>query len=186
MPFLLLIPSLRVCAAVCPRSGRARARRRGVGPRSGGGSLVAPAARSLVGGAAGRAPARDRRRRADRAGAVGRPSRRHGRGHTAGRVRLHCHFVLPRIHFIPYALTYSVPLSLKRQSDRTLTAGHHPGRRQRPRGRELASRFLRARGSSVGRRGSERTLIRMYVCMYVCMLFISTVDQLTERVTHRF
>jgi hypothetical protein len=33
------------------------------------------------------------------------------------RARLHCRFVLPRIHFIPDLLTYSVPLFLKRQCD---------------------------------------------------------------------
>jgi hypothetical protein len=39
------------------------------------------------------------------------------------RVRSQCRFVLPRIHFIPESLTYSVPLSLKRQCDRTLGGG---------------------------------------------------------------
>jgi hypothetical protein len=40
------------------------------------------------------------------------------------RARSHCRFVLPLIHFIPDSLTYSVPLYLKRQCDRTLgTAG---------------------------------------------------------------
>jgi hypothetical protein len=34
-------------------------------------------------------------------------------------VRSHCHFVLSPIHFIPDLLTYSVPLFLKRQCDRT-------------------------------------------------------------------
>ena len=37
-----------------------------------------------------------------------------------GRARSHCRFVLLRIHFIPYLLTYLVPLFLKRQWDRTL------------------------------------------------------------------
>jgi hypothetical protein len=35
----------------------------------------------------------------------------------------HCRFVLPFIHFIPDSLTYSVPLFLKRQCDRTLGGG---------------------------------------------------------------
>jgi MFS family permease len=36
------------------------------------------------------------------------------------RARSHCRFVPPLIHFIPDLLTYSVPLFLKRQCDRTL------------------------------------------------------------------
>ena len=36
------------------------------------------------------------------------------------RARSHCRFVLPFIRFIPDSLTYSVPLFLKRQCDRTL------------------------------------------------------------------
>jgi hypothetical protein len=36
------------------------------------------------------------------------------------RARSYCRFVLPRIHFIPDPLTHSVPISLKRQCDRTL------------------------------------------------------------------
>ena len=32
----------------------------------------------------------------------------------------HCRFLLPLIHFIPDLLTYSVPLFMKRQCDRTL------------------------------------------------------------------
>ena len=40
------------------------------------------------------------------------------------RARSYCRFVLPLIHFIPGSLTYSVPLFLKRQCDRTL--GAHP------------------------------------------------------------
>jgi hypothetical protein len=37
------------------------------------------------------------------------------------KARSHCRFVLlPLIHFIPESLTYSVPLFLKRQCDRTL------------------------------------------------------------------
>jgi hypothetical protein len=35
------------------------------------------------------------------------------------RARSHCRFVRPRIHFIPDSRTYSVPLVLKRQFDRT-------------------------------------------------------------------
>jgi hypothetical protein len=40
----------------------------------------------------------------------------------AARAWSHCRFVLLRIHFIPELLTYSVPLFLKRQCDRTLGA----------------------------------------------------------------
>jgi hypothetical protein len=36
------------------------------------------------------------------------------------RARSHCRFVRPLIRFIPDSLTYSVPLVLKRQCDRTL------------------------------------------------------------------
>ena len=36
------------------------------------------------------------------------------------RARSHYRFVLPLIHFIPDSLTYSVPLFLRRQRDRTL------------------------------------------------------------------
>ena len=43
-------------------------------------------------------------------------------GRGAARSRSHCRFVLQRIHFVPYSLTYSVPLFLKRQCDRTLGA----------------------------------------------------------------
>jgi hypothetical protein len=43
-------------------------------------------------------------------------------GHGARRARSHCHFVPPLIHFIPDSLTYSAPLFLKRQCDRTLGA----------------------------------------------------------------
>ena len=50
----------------------------------------------------------------------------------AGRgARSHCRFVPPRVHFIPYLLTYSLSLFLKRQCDRILA-----GRRARA----LASR----------------------------------------------
>jgi hypothetical protein len=45
------------------------------------------------------------------------PGRERLREHRA---RSHCRFVLPLIHFIPYSLTYSVPLFLKRQCYRTL------------------------------------------------------------------
>jgi hypothetical protein len=40
-----------------------------------------------------------------------------------GGARSHCRFVKPPIHFIPYSLTYSVPLFLKRQCDRTQQVG---------------------------------------------------------------
>ena len=39
---------------------------------------------------------------------------------VCSRVRSHCRFVLPLIHFIPFSLRESVPLFLKRQCDRTL------------------------------------------------------------------
>ena len=53
------------------------------------------------------------------------------RGHhhrRGGRLRApsHCRFVLPLIYFTPDSLTYSAPLFLKRQYDRTL--GQLPGR----------------------------------------------------------
>ena len=47
-----------------------------------------------------------------------RPSR--GWRRWRARARSHCRFIPPLIHFIPYSLTYSVPLFLKRQCDRTL------------------------------------------------------------------
>jgi hypothetical protein len=45
-----------------------------------------------------------------------------GRNSAGGdiRARSHCRFVLPLIHFTADFLTYSVPLFLKRQCDRTL------------------------------------------------------------------
>jgi hypothetical protein len=43
-------------------------------------------------------------------------------GGGATRVRSHCRFAPPRIHFIPDSWTYSVPLFLTRQCDRTLGA----------------------------------------------------------------
>jgi hypothetical protein len=57
---------------------------------------------------------------------AGQSDRPNGRG--ACRTRSHYRFVLPLIHFIPYSLTYSVPLFLKRQCDRTLGVRGHPGR----------------------------------------------------------
>jgi hypothetical protein len=38
---------------------------------------------------------------------------------------MHCRFVRPLINFIPDSLTYSVPLFLKRQCDRTLGNSSH-------------------------------------------------------------
>ena len=49
------------------------------------------------------------------------PSRADGEGDT--RARSHCRFAPPLIHFTPEVLTYSVPLFLKRQCDRTLGEG---------------------------------------------------------------
>jgi hypothetical protein len=46
------------------------------------------------------------------------------------RVRSYCRFVLPHIPFIPDSLTYSVPLFLKRQCDRTLFPPSASVRRQ--------------------------------------------------------
>jgi hypothetical protein len=46
-----------------------------------------------------------------------------------GLVRSHCHSVPPLIHFMPeYSLTYSVPLFLNRQCDRTLGDAERPRR----------------------------------------------------------
>jgi hypothetical protein len=85
-------------------------------------------ARCVVG--AGRAgDARPHRRGLRRAGT------RDGLPPARGRLRarLHLCFVLPLIHFISDLLTYSVPLFLKRQCDRTLgglqdLGEHSPGR----------------------------------------------------------
>ena len=52
-------------------------------------------------------------------GGGGRP----GCGGRWWRARSHCRFAPPLIHFIPDSLTYSVPLFLKRQCDRTLGGG---------------------------------------------------------------
>ena len=41
------------------------------------------------------------------------------------RVRSRCRFVLPRINFMRYSLTCSVPLYLKRRCDRTLGQARH-------------------------------------------------------------
>jgi hypothetical protein len=49
---------------------------------------------------------------------------------AAHKARSHCRFVLPFTRFIRYSLTYSVPLFLKRQCDRTL--GGHAPRREGP------------------------------------------------------
>jgi hypothetical protein len=48
--------------------------------------------------------------------------RRHGPLQPGGtpRARPHCRFVLSFIRFIPYSLTYSIPLFLKRQCNRTV------------------------------------------------------------------
>ena len=56
------------------------------------------------------------------AGLRGQPRPRAGRAHAGGgrRARSHRCVAPPRIHFIPDSLTYSVPLFLKRQCDRTL------------------------------------------------------------------
>jgi hypothetical protein len=48
---------------------------------------------------------------------------RRERANGAGRARSHCRFVLPLIHFRPDSLTYSLPLFLKRQCDRTPGVG---------------------------------------------------------------
>jgi hypothetical protein len=67
------------------------------------------------------------------------------------RARSHCHFARPLVHFTPDSLTYSVPLFLKRQCDRTLggDAGGGPWQRcQQEHGRapaELGSRPRRDR-----------------------------------------
>ena len=61
--------------------------------------------------------------------------------------RSHCRFVPPLIHFIPYSLTYSVPLFLKRQCDRTLAGG-----RCATRARQLTRRRAGGAGGGAGRR----------------------------------
>jgi hypothetical protein len=53
------------------------------------------------------------------------------------RARSHCRFAPPRIHFIPHSRTYSVPLLLKRQCDRTL------GERTEGRGRKAQTTFFK-------------------------------------------
>ena len=53
---------------------------------------------------------------------------RTGRERSRLRARAHCRFVPPSIHFVPDFLTYSAPLFLKQQCDRTL------GRLRRVRG----------------------------------------------------
>jgi hypothetical protein len=45
-------------------------------------------------------------------------------GGGGGRARSHCRFIRPLIHFTPDSLTYSVPLFLKRQCDRTPGGGY--------------------------------------------------------------
>jgi hypothetical protein len=62
---------------------------------------------------------------------------------VAGRARPHCHSVPPLIHFMPDSLTYSVPLFLKRQCDRT-PPGLRPGG---PPTRPLAPQRCRAIGA---------------------------------------
>ena len=58
------------------------------------------------------------------------------------RARSHCRFVQPLNHFIPDSLTYSVPLFLKRQCDRTA-------------GRSRPWRSRRFRANGVWRRRAE-------------------------------
>ena len=71
-----------------------------------------------------------------------------GRGRGRSRARSHCRFVLPLIQLIPEPLTYSVPLVLKRQCDRTL--GRRPAKDQAP-----ASSGPGSRGRGRGRRGGR-------------------------------
>ena len=88
-------------------------------------------------------------------------------GPAAGgaRARSHSRFVLSFIHFIPGSLTYSVPLFLKRQCDRT------PGGRRRwagqPRGRALdeseRARPAERRVWPRGRRVIQTPLIIFYM-----------------------
>jgi hypothetical protein len=63
----------------------------------------------------------------------------------APRARSHCCFVLSPIHFIPDSLTYSVPLFLKRQCDRTL--GDPPMRTETVAIRARGPVWLNAAGS---------------------------------------
>jgi hypothetical protein len=67
----------------------------------------------------------DRTRPRPPRGRCARSSRRRA-APPAGRARSQCRFVPPLVHFVPESLTYSVPLSLKRQCDRTPPAGWAP------------------------------------------------------------
>jgi hypothetical protein len=61
--------------------------------------------------------------------------------HGRRRARSYCRFILPLIKFIPYSLTYSVPLFMKRQCDRIL--GRRLPERRRPGARPLLHAGLR-------------------------------------------
>jgi hypothetical protein len=89
--------------------------------------LPPPGARAGAGGAGGRAGARGPFRRA--AGAAGARGAAAARLRGGGaRARSHARFVPPLIHFMPDSRTYSVPLYLKRQCDRTPGGGVAPRR----------------------------------------------------------
>ena len=82
-----------------------------------------------------------------------------------GRARSHCRFVLPFIYFIPESLTYSVPLFLKRQCDRTLRGGRSAalfgGVRLSGRRRTLTSARAPSRAACVrGRAATQRRATR--------------------------
>ena len=115
-------------------------------------------------------------------GGGGRGGRRAGRGAGRGRARSHCRFARPLIRFIPGSLTHSVPLSLRRQSDRALGAGRDRGRADRA-GRDwlrdvlppsLPVARLRRPGGAARGRGSFPLLHRTLSyyaggCMASCM-----------------
>ena len=71
---------------------------------------------------------REHRSCAECAGSTHRPGPGPSAAGGAARVRSHCRFTLPLIHFIPDSRTYSVSLFLKRRCDRTLGAADADGR----------------------------------------------------------
>ena len=89
------------------------------------------------------------------AGARRRMVARHRRLRGRRRVRSHCRFAPPLIHFTPYSLTYSVPLFLKRQCDRT------PGLLHEVREHLAAAHPRRHEGAPAaqGRRAREQQIV---------------------------
>ena len=99
------------------------------GPRHPGVQAVRRRHRAAAAGGPGEGGARARG-----LGAQGQGGGRHAlvpRGQPGA--RSHCRIVLPLVHFIPGLRTYSVPLNLKRQCDRTLGQPRAaPGRARGP------------------------------------------------------